>query len=203
MKRLLTLFLALLMLVTCIPVNQAYAEGAQEDVSLEEILSETVPEEVVPEETVSEEIIPEETIAEEAIPEETVSEEIIPEETVAEEVIPEEVIPEEPVSEEPVAEEPAVAEEITFFTGQFSESDPIAQADNEDLFAAYVDSVFFPNQASLKPTYGTARAQLSSDQKKLYDGICWLFKELASGNRSYAYIVIGNGQEYDVTLNQV
>lgn len=72
-------------------------------------------------------------------------------------------------------------------------------ADTEDLFAQYVDSVFYPSDVKALGT--EAGDRLSGDLRKLYDGICWLFKEVASGRRSSTEIRIGKGEEYDVTLS--
>ena len=108
MKRLLAMLLALVMVLSMLPV----AAFAEETLTLEEILEETIPEETIPEETIPEETIPEETIPEETVPEETVPEETIPEETIPEETIPEETVPGEGIPEETIPEETLPEETI-------------------------------------------------------------------------------------------
>ena len=177
MKRLLALLMALVLMVTCIPVSPALAHEAEETIAEETVIPETIPEETVSEEMISEETLPEETVCEE------MTSEPVPPASTTEEVsvgaIEEELIETQWFS---------IPQEMILSTGK----------DPEDLFAKYVNSVFYPAEAK---TMGTeAGDRLTDDLRKMYDGICWLFQQVASGKRSSTEIYIGAGQEYDVPL---
>ena len=59
----------------------------------------------------------------------------------------------------------------------------------EELFAAYVDSVFYGTATS---TYGTvAGRQLTGDEKILYDALVPVIHQIANGTRAASVIVIG------------
>ena len=66
--------------------------------------------------------------------------------------------------------------------------------DNDDLFADYVNSIFYPQQAQVQSTH--ARDRLPHDLQLIYDGISWLFTEIANGKRTDASISIGVDGEY-------
>ena len=129
----------------------------------------------------------------------THEEAVLPEETAAEEAIPEEAVPEETVPEENVPEETVPVERIFVPIREVAALSHMAKANNDALFAGYVDSVFYPAQAQALRT--EAGDQLSGDLRKLYDGICWLFKKVASGERTSTEIEIGRNKEYNVTLS--
>jgi len=178
MKRLFALLLALVLTVSCIPVTPVHAHEAEDHEKL-----------ILPEET-----IPAETICEESRPEETVSEETVPEEIASEETIPEPDIPEETFAVRNDTEISIQTELITIpqtlITG--------TGADQDARFAAYVNRVFYP--AEISALSHEAGEQLTGDLRKMYDGICWLFEQVASGQRTSTEIEIGKGKEYEAAF---
>lgn len=60
---------------------------------------------------------------------------------------------------------------------------------NDELFAAYAESVLYGNSVA---TFGTAaRAELIGDEVVLYDALVPFIKDIAAGNRASAVIVVG------------
>lgn len=99
----------------------------------------------------------------------------VPEETVA------------PEKEETPEEEPVLLEEDLELVYR---PESVQEADNDELFAGYVDSVFYPASDKVKGT--AAGSRLTGDLKLMYDGIVYLFKQVASGQRSSTEIIIGD-----------
>ena len=139
--------------------------------------TEEAPVEAAAEETVTEETFPQETAPEETAPEETISEETAPGETASLEAPPQ-------VIRVPISEN-------TSFSN-------LGKNNNDALFATYVDSVFYPAEYQAMGT--EAGDQLSGDLRRMYDGICWLFQKVASGERSDASISIGADGEYSAVF---
>ncbi len=113
-KKLLSVTLALVFLMTSVPMDVVFAEEAAPEVTVVEspVVEEPVVEEPVVEEPVVEEPVVEEPVVEEPVVEEPVVEEPVVEEPVVEEPVVEEPVVEEPVVEEPVVEEPVVEEPV-------------------------------------------------------------------------------------------
>ena len=62
--------------------------------------------------------------------------------------------------------------------------------DSDELFAGYVEQVFYGGAS----TFGTAAGRrLTGDSKKIYDAIVPILKQIASGQRSNTVITIGSG----------
>lgn len=85
-----------------------------------------------------------------------------------------------------------------------SVSCPSAQADNDELFAGYVDMLFYGDRGGEPPqSVGGAAAGnlLEGDNKLAYDALVQEIKKIASGERSSTVISIGqsvNGEAADV-----
>ena len=111
LKRILSLFLCLAMLVGYLPVGALAAEGetATEPSVVDVVVETTVPETTVPETTVPETTVPETTVPETTVPETTVPETTVPETTVPETTVPEtteETVPETTPVRKPVKKGP-------------------------------------------------------------------------------------------------
>ena len=105
-KRMVSLLMSIVMLLSCIPFRAFAEENADvTEAALQKAMTAEETEEIHPEETEPEETLPEETEPEETLPEETEPEETLPEETEPEETLPEETEPEEALPEETEMEE--------------------------------------------------------------------------------------------------
>ena len=173
MKRLLAFLLALTMVMpNCLTIASAYTEEIAEEVA-QELAEETyeTPEEVV------EEVF--EEVYEEELYEEEVQE--------AEEVAVDDVasVTEAPASAEA---EPVVAATID------SCSNPEGADDSEAQFAAYANSVLYPNAPVLLGTDG--RDALSGNSLELYDALALAFRDIADGKVESTEIRVGYGSAY-------
>ncbi len=177
-----------------LPVEEP-TEAAIEEVSVEE------PTEAATEEVPVEE--PTEAATEEAPVEESTeaATEEEPTEATEEELIVEEIV------DTPVEEVAETKEGKWTYGNNISLADELELPSDEELFAGYVDSVFYGADSVSRPaTFGTAAGKrLSGDAKKLYDALVPLIRNVANGKRSSTTFIIGAssyGPDKTVTFTQ-